>query len=450
MDFSTIRFFGLAALIPVIVLCVYIYKKDRAEKEPLGLLLLLFFLGVATAVPAVYLERALSHLNTSLFAPLGEIIDGETYLSTGVYTAYQSLNAFIVTALIEEGLKWLVLFFVTRKNKNFNSLFDGIIYSVFVSLGFAAIENILYVFSALSEGAESAVTTASLRAVASIPGHMFFAVFMGVFYTKWHAAKNAHLLERAVRSLGYLTPSDPPGKFNSNASLMLALSLIVPILAHGLYDFGLFVGETWGVVLTYSFLAVLYVVCFILIRKMSKQDSDDLSIATAMVFTRFPALSSTIRQSLSENPSQEGTGEAQPAAVAAQPVQTGAAPSWYAPIRGSVNYYAPPQQGGQTYAPERRSYRSGYTANTTEQRTPGSGYTTNSTERRPYRSGYPTHSPIAITGNPADSGNVTVALSGGDYYGGQMTDGKADGYGIYYYANGKNVVGFWKDGKLIG
>ena len=78
---------------------------------------------------------------------------------------------FILVGLVEEGSKWIILKSFTWKNKEFNYIYDAIVYAVFVSLGFAALENIIYVLN-------GGITTAITRTIFSIPGHTFFGVFM--------------------------------------------------------------------------------------------------------------------------------------------------------------------------------------------------------------------------------------------------------------------------------
>ncbi len=94
--------------------------------------------------------------------------------------AYTILLAFLVVAVVEEGTKFVFLKLRTWRDPNFNFRFDGIVYAVFVSLGFAAFENINYV---LGYG----LTVALPRAVLAIPAHMGFAVFMGLFYGRGKA-----------------------------------------------------------------------------------------------------------------------------------------------------------------------------------------------------------------------------------------------------------------------
>ena len=114
----------LAALLPALFLMRYIYRKDTIEKEPKGMLVGLVFLGVAAAVVAVIFET----LGTNLLS---------NYLSADD-PAYTIVLAFLVVAVVEEGAKYLFLVWRTWRDPNFNYRFDGIVYAVFVSLGFAA------------------------------------------------------------------------------------------------------------------------------------------------------------------------------------------------------------------------------------------------------------------------------------------------------------------------
>ena len=158
----------LAALLPALFLMRYIYRKDTIEKEPKGMLTGLVFLGVAAAVVAI------------IFETLGESLLSQV-LVTGT-PAYTIVMAFLVVAVVEEGAKFLFLLWRTWRDPNFNYSFDGIVYAVFVSLGFAAFENISYVVG-------YGLTTAIAREVLAIPAHMGFAVFMGYFYAR---AKRCH------------------------------------------------------------------------------------------------------------------------------------------------------------------------------------------------------------------------------------------------------------------
>ena len=158
---SVIVIYILAAVLPAAFLMVYIYRKDKIEKEPRPILVSLLFLGVAAALVSIVLEYLGRNALTRLVDPSSP--------------AYTILMAFVVVAAVEEGTKFIFLKARTWHNPNFNYRFDGIVYAVFISLGFAAFENISYVFG---YGLSIALT----RAVLAIPGHMGFAVFMGLFY----------------------------------------------------------------------------------------------------------------------------------------------------------------------------------------------------------------------------------------------------------------------------
>ena len=179
------------AVLPVILLLRYIYKKDKYEKEPLGLLLL-SFVGGMMSIPMV------------LFLAIPTV--ESFYYSESVF-----YSAFVDAAFVEELCKFIVLFVLIWWNKNFNEYMDGIVYAVFVGLGFACIENILYVFG-------GGIGTGIVRALLSVPGHFLFAVAMGYFFAL--------------------------AKFEKKGRLWyLFLSLFVPILFHGLFDYLLMIND---------------------------------------------------------------------------------------------------------------------------------------------------------------------------------------------------------------
>lgn len=261
-----------AALLPAIILCVYIFIKDRVEKEPIGLLLALLGLGCVICFPAALLESLLMAVIDLIFSPfyLGGPIIGRIYIA---------VECFLDIALVEEGLKFLVLILVTRKNKNFNSLFDGLIYAVFVSLGFAAFENVLYVL-------ENGWINAIMRAILSVPGHMFFAVMMGYYYSLWHMTAMAREQERRMKWAG-LIPADAQ-EFNPKPYLVR--SLLVPILLHGLYDYCCMAGSVIATLGLYAIVIAMYIVCFRRIRLMSRCDTDDIRYTAGMIRRKYPHL----------------------------------------------------------------------------------------------------------------------------------------------------------------
>ena len=182
----------LAALLPPALLWLYIWKKDP-QKEPTRWLVKATLWGVAICVPVAIVELAIQGI---LFGG-GDIEFTNLFQSTA--------NAFLVAAIPEEGAKLLALWLVLRKNPFFDEHFDGIVYAVCVGLGFAAIENVGYVFSE-----EDWVGVAVTRSLLAVPGHYAFAVLMGYYYAMYH------FVERSTK----------------NAVLMF----LVPMMAHGIYD----------------------------------------------------------------------------------------------------------------------------------------------------------------------------------------------------------------------
>ncbi len=268
-----------AALLPAIALCVYVFKKDRVEKEPLGLLLGLFFAGVLICFPAAELETVLFSVIDAIFSNFATEVDGTLYLSGIAYKIYNACQYFIGVALVEEGLKFAVLLLITRKSKQFNSLFDGIIYAVFVSLGFAAFENVLYVL-------ENGWVNAAMRAVTAVPGHMCFAVLMGYYYSMWHMLEKAKQQERELKRSGVLDINAP--EFSGRSQL--ALSLFVPVMAHGWYDYCCTAGTILSLIALIVFIVVLYLYCFAHIKDMSRNDMPDSTYSSILVFKKYPKL----------------------------------------------------------------------------------------------------------------------------------------------------------------
>lgn len=202
----------LLALLPAILLAAFIYWKD-ARKEPISWLAKTFGLGIIIAFPIVTVEVWIGDL---LFA------GGEpTTLIGGI------LKAFFEAALPEEALKLLALWLILRSNPYFDEHFDGIVYAVYLGLGFAAIENIFYIIDA-----EEWMTLGIMRALLAVPGHYAYAVIMGYYYSLYHfvdkSAKNAFL------------------------------ALFLPFLAHGIYD-AILMGAPFSPVLeTISIPVVVY------------------------------------------------------------------------------------------------------------------------------------------------------------------------------------------------
>ena len=152
----------IVAVVPPLLLMILIFTRDKHDKEPVGLLFKCALFGALSVVFALVGEMM----------TLGIINEKMRYSSR---TAIVAVTAFLGIAIVEETGKYLALRLATWKNPHFNYTFDGIVYSVFVSLGFALVENIIYVI-------QYGMSTGALRAVTAIPGHASFGVYMGYFY----------------------------------------------------------------------------------------------------------------------------------------------------------------------------------------------------------------------------------------------------------------------------
>ena len=274
-----------AALLPAIVLCIYVFRKDRVEKEPVGLLLLLLAAGVFICFPTMSIGEWLEEVIEKIFLSFATEIDGTYFLSDGMMNLYIAVDNFIGVALVEEGLKWTALLLITKNNKNFNSLFDGMIYAIFISLGFAGFENILYTMN-------YGMDTALVRMVTAVPGHMFDAVFMGYYYSWYHIRALARNTE--MRFIIYdLIPSDRP---KENPKKDLVYSLLVPVLAHGFYDFCCSIESPVATLVFMIFLVYLYFTCFARIHKMSKADSRDSVYVLIILRKKYKEIASALSE----------------------------------------------------------------------------------------------------------------------------------------------------------
>lgn len=222
----------LAAVLPAALLLRYIYRQDTVEKEPPGLLVTLLFLGVAAALASGILER-LARTVLNMLVDLGS-------------PAYTVLLAFLVVALVEEGSKFYLLKERTWNHPAFNYRFDGIVYAVFVSLGFAAFENIQYVL-------HYGLSVALPRALLAVPGHMSFAVYMGVFYGR------AKLCE---------SRGDKGGSRRD-----LAAGYLSAVLLHGIYDSCAMIGSMLSTALFIVFVLLMYRGVYRLLKRESATDA---------------------------------------------------------------------------------------------------------------------------------------------------------------------------------
>lgn len=185
----------IPALLPVALILWYVYRLDKVEREPLGFVLKVLAMGAVFSIPCAGVERFMESF-------LSQLYDTST-------VKYAFIENTVGVALIEEFSKWLVLMIFVWKNQNFDFRYDGVVYAVTSSLGFAALENVLYV---INFGTSVSIG----RAIFAIPGHATFGVFMGFFMSRAKAASD---------------------RKSGGVFLLKLLALIFPMFIHGTYDF---------------------------------------------------------------------------------------------------------------------------------------------------------------------------------------------------------------------
>lgn len=220
-----------SAVIPAAFLLVRVYQLDRLEKESPRLLWSLVKAGIFSSLIALVLEKVFISLLNS-YVPR----DSEWF---------RILLYFVIVGISEEGAKYFMLRRTSWNTPEFNCLYDGIVYAVFVSLGFALWENISYV---LHYGFANAV----IRAVTAIPGHASFGVFMGLFYS---ASKMFEIQGDTQRS-----------------NLYSFIAILIPVLIHGAYDYIATLQTDSANVYFIAFIAVLFIVSIRLIKEFSQKD----------------------------------------------------------------------------------------------------------------------------------------------------------------------------------
>lgn len=201
------------AILPVSCFMIWIYYKDKYDKEPILTLVKYFLVGILVSILCIFIELYFNYLN---------IFNG---LASYIYVA------FFVTAFTEEGVKSIILIPMLLREKHFNEKLDGIIYSIFLSLGFATIENIIYL---MKEKSELTLSLSITRGLISIPTHIMFAITMGYYISKY--------------------------KFNkeNNKNKYLYFAIITPVLLHGVFDFILMTGYRWAIIVFIVYVMFLW------------------------------------------------------------------------------------------------------------------------------------------------------------------------------------------------
>jgi RsiW-degrading membrane proteinase PrsW (M82 family) len=181
-----------AGIAPGLALLSYFYLKDEYDSEPISVVLRTFLYGALLVFPIMFIQH---------------VLETETLVKSGL------VDAFFSSSLLEEFFKWFILFYAIYPHVEFDEPFDGIVYGVAVSLGFATVENVFYL---VANGVGDAMT----RALLPVSSHALFGVIMGFYIGK--------------------------AKFTEgNKAKWVVVSLLLPFILHGLYDFILISQEHW-------------------------------------------------------------------------------------------------------------------------------------------------------------------------------------------------------------
>lgn len=221
----------LMAVAPALILLRYFYRRDVKRPEPKGLIAAVFIWGILSTIPIVLMEAGI--------AVLGRPFHGTPFL-------FHLFRAFVVAGFCEEYMKRLVVKWAAYHRDAFDEVMDGIVYTVVASLGFACLENVLYV---LDGGWEVAL----LRAFTAVPMHAFMSGIMGYYIGQARFARSKVQERRLLRS-----------------------GLIIAILIHGLYDFLIFANEELGGVSVFGIFPLVLVTFLVLRAKMKKAIAADI------------------------------------------------------------------------------------------------------------------------------------------------------------------------------
>ncbi|MCD4700604.1 MAG: PrsW family intramembrane metalloprotease [Candidatus Aegiribacteria sp.] len=219
------------AIVPALIIVIYFYRKDRAKPEPKKIIIRIFLLGLLSTVPAIFIELSINELRH--------------FLNPYYKLLYPIFKAFIIAGLVEESLKLFIVKKYAFQRKCFDEVMDGIVYTVVAGMGFACLENVLYVMG-------RGITVGILRAFTSIPMHASVSVIMGYW-------------------IGMAKFSKSRG---SRRKLILK-GFLLAVLFHGLYDLCIFAIPGWSELMVLGLLPVLIWAILLAKRKIQAALKED-------------------------------------------------------------------------------------------------------------------------------------------------------------------------------
>lgn len=220
----------IISILPIYLIGLYFYKKDTI-KEPTMLLTKLFISGIIASLIVIYISiKSFTYFPTLLTTNNNNII-------------FLLIYCFIFIALTEELTKFLMIYIISYHNPEFNQAYDIILYSVFVGLGFAFFENIIYTIE------NPSLINIFLRGITAIPAHACFQTIMGYYLYK--------------------------NKIQRNAISMLE-SLFIPIFLHGLYDFLIISNNNFFILIFIALLISIFIITYFKIQELVAIDQSNL------------------------------------------------------------------------------------------------------------------------------------------------------------------------------
>lgn len=255
------------AIIPVILILTFIHSKDK-NKEPISLLVKLFFSGVFSCFLVILISMLLSQ-----FLPFMQIdisSGGNSFLDVFLYS-------FVGVALIEELCKFAMTYALGYYHKDFDEVYDIVIYAIFVALGFAGFENIMYVKNS------GRIATGLFRGITAVPGHACDGLFMGYYLSlaKIAGVKKDKYEER----------------------INVAKSIFIPTVLHGIYDFCCFYGNQYIIIVFIIFIISMYIVALKKLNYIAKNNKSifEKKVPSQIPVTDFDSTNATTVEGINYN-----------------------------------------------------------------------------------------------------------------------------------------------------